>query len=79
MTLYMRARVTSGLTPEEAAHSIGLSVDELVACERGELVPDAVTLRHMAQAYHVSADVLVGLEELWERQGEGAPARRGTN
>lgn len=79
MTTYRRARVASGMTPEEAAHVLGLTVDELMSCERGELMPDALTLRHMAQAYGVSADALVGLDELRVRQSEGASARRGTN
>ena len=57
---YANARKKRGLSTAAAADLLGVSEDELVRCERGELIPDAVEVLHMARLYGTSADYLIG-------------------
>ena len=57
---YANARKKRGLSIAAAAASLGVPEDELVRCERGELIPDAVEVLHMARLYGTSADYLIG-------------------
>lgn len=46
-------RVARGLTREEAAKKIGISISTVYAYERGDRLPDVDTIEKILQAYHV--------------------------
>jgi transcriptional regulator with XRE-family HTH domain len=58
-----KARVNLGLSQADAAERIGISLEFFGRIERGTTSPSVPTLVAMATALHVSADVLLGLEE----------------
>jgi repressor LexA len=56
-------RAEKGWTVREAAKKIGTTVDNLSRIERGMRHPQARTLRKLANAYEVSLESLLTLEE----------------
>ncbi|SDR68735.1 helix-turn-helix transcriptional regulator [Parafannyhessea umbonata] len=52
-----------GLSAEQAAVKIGVTLGTLYSWERGDTKPNAKKLADMAVAYEVSADWLIGLEK----------------
>ena len=58
---YLRARIGTGLSIEEAATQLGVPVKELAAYEQGIAEPDALALVRMAHLYNISIDELIGI------------------
>ena len=58
-----KARVALGLTQEDAAEEIGVTVEFYSRIERGTSLPSLKTLVSMAMAFRVSTDKLLGLTE----------------
>lgn len=52
-----------GLTAEQAAVKIGVTLGTLYSWERGDTKPNAKALADMAVAYNISADWLIGLKK----------------
>lgn len=52
--VFLWARKSAGLTPEDAAHAIGIIPASLAAIEDGEKVPSRTNLANMAKVYHRS-------------------------
>ncbi len=63
------ARKAKGLTQFELAERSGLSADFIGKVERGTTSPSIESLKHVAEALHVS------LPDLFEGAGEGAPPK----
>jgi transcriptional regulator with XRE-family HTH domain len=62
------ARQAQGLTQEDAADAVGVSSEFYARIERGRTLPSTPTLASIASALNVSADVLLGLEDLPSRK-----------
>jgi transcriptional regulator with XRE-family HTH domain len=60
------ARSTRGLTQEDAADLVGVSLEFYGRIERGRTLPSVPTLLRVATALQVSADVLLGLDRMPE-------------
>jgi transcriptional regulator with XRE-family HTH domain len=60
------ARLARGLTQEDAADAVGVSLEFYARIERGKTLPSVPTLLRIAVALHVSADILLGLDRLPE-------------
>lgn len=58
------ARLARGLTQEDAADIVGVSLEFYARIERGKTLPSVPTLLRLAAALGVSADVLLGLDRL---------------
>lgn len=58
-----KARVALGMTQEDAAEAIGVTVEFYSRIERGTALPSLKTLVRMAIAFRVSTDKLLGLTE----------------
>ena len=58
-----KARVSLGMTQQDAAEAIGVSVEFYSRIERGTALPSLKTCIRMAVAFEVSTDKLVGLAE----------------
>jgi transcriptional regulator with XRE-family HTH domain len=56
------ARLARGLTQEDAADLVGVSLEFYGRIERGRTLPSVPTLLRVATALQVSADVLLGLD-----------------
>ena len=63
MRMNMKAeRARTGLTAEEVAKRIGVSVNTLLRWESGQNVPLAENLMHLAQLYKCSPDYLLDIK-----------------
>lgn len=60
-------RRRAGLSLDEAATRVKIPVAALTRFERGEVEPDALALKRMAQAYGCTCDELLGIN--WESSG----------
>lgn len=60
------ARLARGLTQEDAADLVGVSLEFYGRIERGRTLPSVPTLLRVATALQVSADVLLGLDQIPE-------------
>ena len=58
------ARLARKLTQEDAASLIGISLEFFARIERGKTLPSTPTLRKIAIALRVPADVLLGIDQL---------------
>ena len=52
------ARVNAGLAQKEAAKALGISTSTLQNYEKGETVPDILTVRRIEEIYHYPADYI---------------------
>ena len=68
------AREVLGLTQEEAAEHIGISLVFYARIERGETMPSTPTLAAISQALDVSADALLGQAKTAGHRAGGAVA-----
>ena len=59
-----KSREEAGLSPAIAAESLGISIERLVSWELEKEEPTARELAEAARLYHVSADILLAVEEL---------------
>jgi transcriptional regulator with XRE-family HTH domain len=57
------ARQIKGLTQEEAAKSIGISVETLQNYEKGKSFPTILTLKKIEDVYQVSYNDLIFLQD----------------
>ncbi|MCG8424582.1 MAG: helix-turn-helix domain-containing protein [Proteobacteria bacterium] len=56
------AREGLQLTPEQAAERINISAEVYASIERGQSMPNMVTLARMVFEFGISADTMLGLE-----------------
>ncbi|MEM9491579.1 MAG: helix-turn-helix domain-containing protein, partial [Myxococcota bacterium] len=61
--LARKARVSLGLTQEDAAERLGVTVEFYARIERGSAQPSLRTLIRMAVAFELSTDYLIGLSD----------------
>lgn len=57
---FREARKAAGMSAEQAAVKLGVSISTLFSWERGQYLPRANDIRRMATIYDVSADYLLG-------------------
>lgn len=69
-----KARSALGLTQEEAAERIGITVEYYARMERGQAMPSLHTFAQITIALEVSSESLLGLGEITPRAIEAPPA-----
>ena len=57
---YQKYRRKAGISPEQAAVKLGISVATLSNYERGKTSPNAITLKQMARMYGCRSADLIG-------------------
>ena len=58
---YEEARKNAGMSREQAAYMLGVSLGTIANWESGRTKPDANNVRDMAKTYKVSSDFLLGI------------------
>lgn len=55
-------RKEAGLTQAEVAYELGIPPQNYARWESGQIIPSASKIKQIAEAFHMSADVLLGIE-----------------
>ena len=74
-------RVLKGMTPEQLAAKMYVTVDEVIRWENGETVPDLEALQRLSKVLRISVSTLQGKrrERFWQSCGiQVTPATMGT-